>query len=172
MWITTKFGFFSIVRAHLDPEATHPEPHESLLMVRSRQWDHLAALLENATLNRYRPRPLNPEEHIKESAGTDYPYRIFINNRQFAELVSGLAFEVDYCNFKNAVAVERPKDWRYKNFLKNVWWQGVCMARDPEVEEEEPEPELLCYCADPMPDYSDGVRGALCTRCSLPIPSD
>lgn len=85
MWIFTTIGFFSAVQ----------KPGESVLTVRARVKGDLEALRE-----RYMPGLTEPSDH----GGTDYPWRSRIDHASFAEGLAALARDVDYSNFKSAVA--------------------------------------------------------------------
>ena len=113
MWLATRYGFYSVVCAHDD--LLQDRSHPSLMMIRARKHDHLAKL-----------RELHPElPGIKESAGTDYPYRIIANRDMVMAVVRGLVDEIDYTNFKNAAHEELPEDGAYISFLHSVWGLGL-----------------------------------------------
>lgn len=85
MWLLTTRGFYSIVMHRDDPET---------MVVRARVCEDLEALRE-----RYLP-----ELQIVDSAGTDYRYRALVAKLDWAVAAHRLAFDVDYPNFKDAVA--------------------------------------------------------------------
>lgn len=85
MWILTTFGFFSVVSDSDDPER---------LLVRARVRADLEAL---------RDQYLDGLE-IVEGAGTDYRYRAYMSRADFERVAARLAADIDYSNFKNAVA--------------------------------------------------------------------
>jgi hypothetical protein len=85
MWLLTSVGFFSIVR----------KPGEVDLTVRARSRDDLEAFSAE-----YVPS-MGP---IIEGAGTDYPYRAHASPDAVAAAVARIVLEIDYPNFKDAVA--------------------------------------------------------------------
>ena len=88
MWIATKLGFFSIVRAHAEGQpktGSHLDkvPHDHLMMVRARDRRHLEALVDyvvDADLNY-----IFDYDDIVENKGTDYPYRIIMGEEEEEE---------------------------------------------------------------------------------------
>lgn len=86
MWLMTTFGFFSVVQ----------KPGEELLTVRAR-----AA----ADLHRLRKRMPALQPTI-EGGGTDYPYRARVSRAEYALAMVDVVRDLDYSNFKNAVAKE------------------------------------------------------------------
>jgi hypothetical protein len=105
MWIFTPFGFFSAVCGRRDGQVD-----ETTIMVRARKDDHLQALKRRFLL----------EEAIQESIDTDYRYRIILSKTRWAHIVSELAQEIDYTNFKAKVA-EASSDGDYESALHRVW---------------------------------------------------
>jgi 8-oxo-dGTP pyrophosphatase MutT (NUDIX family) len=89
MWLITKIGFFSIVQKPGD------EMKESTLTVRARVKADLESLRDG-----YIPA-LGP---ISEDTGTDYKYRARASRLDFANAISQIVLDIDYSNFKNAVA--------------------------------------------------------------------
>lgn len=122
MWLATKHGFFSIVRAHA-PEEKNKEhifdykPHPNLMMIRARKHSHLANLKEIYDL---------PE--ILKSKGTDYLYRIMAPREDVMALIEILSGEIDYTNFKNEVKAKHPEDKAYLSFLMDVWSLGLSLT--------------------------------------------
>src|SRR3954468_19208233 len=100
MWILSTIGFFSVVAEPDDPER---------LLVRSRVRTDLEAL---------RDRYL-PDLEIVEWAGTDYRYRGFVARADFEPVAAKLVADIDYPNFKNAVA-ERQGSSR-AHVYSDVW---------------------------------------------------
>jgi hypothetical protein len=109
MWLLTTIGFFSVVAAQDDPER---------LVVRSRVRSDLEALRE-----RYLP-----DIEIVEGAGTDYRYRSFVAKTDFEPAAARLVADIDYTNFKNAVA-ERQGHARAGVYSK-VWSVLYELQRD------------------------------------------
>lgn len=99
MWLITTQGFYSAV-AHRD----HPE----LIIVRARTREDIEAL-----------RRQIPSLEPVQNAGTDYRWRAAVGRDQWEAACAALAAEIDYPNFKNAVA-ERQGSWRHDVYAK-VW---------------------------------------------------
>ncbi|MBF0244759.1 MAG: hypothetical protein HQL31_05755 [Planctomycetes bacterium] len=111
MWLSTKYGFFSIVCAHNDNGESHP----NLMMVRARKEAHLEKL-----------REFCPElGEIVHNKGTDYPCRIIAKRDVVIGMTTKLAADIDYNNFKNAAHDETPNDRDYLEFLHSVWGLGL-----------------------------------------------
>jgi hypothetical protein len=97
MWIFTKYGFFSAVRARQgDGKHGQPiDPHR--VMVPARVRGHLEALMKRF------PDLLGPCE-IREFPRADYAFRIFVDKRVWSAVLSSLPEDTDYDNFKSVVA--------------------------------------------------------------------
>jgi hypothetical protein len=115
MWIFTKHGFFSAVCAR-QGNGTHRQPVDpDRIMVRARVREHLEALKERF------PNLLGQCE-IREFAGTDYAYRLFVDKRVWSQVLAGLAEETDYDNFKSEVARHQGRAGAaYEHSLHEVW---------------------------------------------------
>lgn len=115
MWIFTKHGFFSAVCARLG-SGKHGQPIDpDRLMVRARVRGHLDALRTRF------PDLLGPCD-VREFAGTDYAFRIFVDKRVWSQVLSALAEETDYDNFKSEVARHQGrKGADYERSLHDVW---------------------------------------------------
>jgi len=85
MWLLTTIGFYSVVQHRDDPD---------MLIVRARTREDIEALCDRRL----------PVGDIVAEAGTDYRYRVFCARAEFEEAVAGLVHDLDYPNFKNAVA--------------------------------------------------------------------
>ena len=109
MWLFTTIGFFSVVA---DPD------HPRMLKIRARAREDLEAL---------RSRHL-PDIEIVESRHTDYRYRAFVHRDEWMHAAQALAAEVDYPNFKNAVA-QRQGVGRAKRYGE-VWLLMYGLQRD------------------------------------------
>ena len=113
MWLFTKYGFFSAVCARAG-DGKHGQPVDpSRIMVRARVRGHLEAL-------KSRFAPLLGECEIKEDAGTDYAYRIFVAKDAWTKVLVAVAEEMDYNNFKSEVA-QSNADREYEAALHEVW---------------------------------------------------
>ena len=85
MWLSTTIGFFSIVA-----DASHPDT----LKIRARAREDLEAL---------KARYL-PDIQILETDHTDYRLRALVRRDEWAHAAHALAGDIDYPNFKSAVA--------------------------------------------------------------------
>lgn len=103
MWIVTDRGFFSVV--------DKGEP-EGFLCVRARVRKDLESLCE---LESMKPYSLS----IKESRLSDYRFRIFVDREDWAKAAADLAGQIDYDNFKNAVAARQGSE--RANLYHEVW---------------------------------------------------
>ena len=115
MWVFTKFGFYSAVCAR-QGDGSHSRPVDpDLIMIRARVRAHLEALK-----NRF-PELLE-DSKIQEFAGTDYAYRIFVNKPVWSQILSNLAEETDYDNFKSETARHQGRAGaEYSHSLHEVW---------------------------------------------------
>jgi hypothetical protein len=115
MWIFTKHGFFSAVCAR-QGTGKHTQPVDpNRIMVRGRVRAHLEALKK-------RFPDLLGQCEIQEYAGTDYAVRIFVAKSVWSQVLSGLAEETDYDNFKSEVAQHQGKaGTAYVHSLHDVW---------------------------------------------------
>jgi len=115
MWIFTKHGFFSAVCAR-EGNGKHGQPVDpDQLMIRGRVRSHLEALKARF------PEQLD-ECEIQEFVGTDYAYRFFIPKSVWKHVLSELAAETDYDNFKSEVARHQgAKGAVYEYALHQVW---------------------------------------------------
>jgi hypothetical protein len=115
MWVFTKHGFFSAVCAR-QGDGKHGEPIDpDRIMVRARVRGHLQALKK-------RFPDLLGQCDIREVAGTDYAFRIFVGKPTWSQVASGLAEETDYGNFKSEVAGHQGRDGAaYERSLHEVW---------------------------------------------------
>lgn len=86
MWVFTSFGFFSVVQHRARPDH---------VLVRARDRADLVALVK---------RVGKPKPAIRHTPAADYPYRLELAKGRFASFMSSIALELDYPNFKGAVA--------------------------------------------------------------------
>ena len=115
MWIFTKHGFFSAVCAR-QGGGQHGQPVDlDRIMVRARVRGHLEALRE-------RFPDLLGVCQIRESAGTDYAYRLFVDKPTWSQVLAGLAEDTDYDNFKSEVARHPGRAGAsYERSLHEIW---------------------------------------------------
>ncbi|MGH8455164.1 MAG: hypothetical protein ACRES4_08635 [Nevskiales bacterium] len=97
MWVFTKYGFFSAVCARQGNGGSDRPTDPSRIMVRVRLREHLEAL-------RKRFPELLSQCDIQKFEGADYAFRIFVNKSTWSKVITGLAEETDYGNFKSEVA--------------------------------------------------------------------
>ena len=104
MWLFTNFGFFSVVQ----------KPGDSDLTVRSRVRSDLERLRE-----RYLPS-LGP---VIEHGGSDYQFRAKTSHADLAQAMSRIVLDIDYSNFKNAVAEQQghARATAYANVWEALW---------------------------------------------------
>jgi hypothetical protein len=115
MWLFTKHGFYSAVCAR-QAEGRYGAPLDaSRIMVRARVRAHLDAL-------KTRFEDVLGACEVMESPHTDYRWRIFVDKAQWSGVVEALAGEIDYDNFKGAVARHQGRDdSAYEHALHDVW---------------------------------------------------
>jgi hypothetical protein len=115
MWVFTKYGFFSAVCAR-QRGGKHGQPVDpKRIMVRARDRGHLEALKK-------RFPGLLGKCDVQESPGTDYAFRVFVGKPEWSQVLSGLAEETDYDNFKSAVARHQGRSGvAYERALHEVW---------------------------------------------------
>lgn len=115
MWIFTKHGFFSAVCAR-QGNGDHGQPVDlNRIMVRARLHSHLESLKE-------RFPELLDECEIQTTGGTDYAFRFFVQKPNWEQVMSKLAEETDYDNFKSEVARHQGLAGAdYEHSLHAVW---------------------------------------------------
>jgi len=99
MWVITTHGFYSVVADLEDP---------AKVLVRARAHGDLVAL-----------SALVSNLQIVETPDADYRWRARVDRTAWARAVTRIAEEVDYPNFKSAVA-ER-QGWARAELLHDVW---------------------------------------------------
>ena len=99
MWLLIPEGFYSVVRKTGDDR----------LCVRARV---------AADLDRLRESYLPSLTATEESAGTDYRYRAWAAREDVAEALASITRNLDYGNFKDAVA---RRDWKRADVYHDVW---------------------------------------------------
>lgn len=113
MWLFTKYGFYSAVCARRGTGEPGQPLDPSRVMVRARLPEHLEAL-------KARFPDVLGDSPVVESADTDYACRIFVDTAAWARVVSDLANDIDYGNFKSAVARHQGAN-AYEHALHEVW---------------------------------------------------
>lgn len=107
MWIMMKRGFVSVVQ---------DSTRKGVVVVRSRRRTHLEAFLE--------PLGVDPAQTVRETSGTDYRFRAYIDQSVAADLVRTHVQDIDYPNFKDAASRadrEDGGDHDYPAALGSVW---------------------------------------------------
>lgn len=99
MWLITTRGFYSVVADHHD---------DGNVLVRARAREDLGALAD-----------LLPGIDIEETPRRDYRFRVSVAREAWTTAAAALADEIDYPNFKNAVA-ERQGPGR-AHVYSDVW---------------------------------------------------
>ena len=115
MWLFTKYGFYSAVCAR-QGDGGHGQPVDpNRIMVRARLRPHAEAL-------KARFSDLLGGCEIKEFAGTDYAFRIFVDKPVWSQVLVELTEDMDYDNFKSEVARFQGRDGAdYEHSLHEVW---------------------------------------------------
>lgn len=139
MWLFTKRGLLSVVCARRDDQP-NAEPDPDRFMVRARERETLRRVIEDLAEQTYAAAEAavgdekaadSAAEHwaaiglelpveIRESADTDYPFRIFVTKPALYELMGSLADGIDYDNFKRAANRETGLSRGYLRLLHTV----------------------------------------------------
>ncbi len=115
MWLFTRYGFFSAVCARRGDGGQEQPVDTERIMIRARDRRHLQALVDRFA------EQLGDAE-ILENTGTDYRFRVFASKSVWMDVVSQLAGETDYDNFKSAVSRHLGTDGAdYIHALHSVW---------------------------------------------------
>lgn len=115
MWIFTKYGFFSVVCARAGTGGKHEPADPNRFMVRARVRKHLEALVTRFS-------ELLEGCTILEATDTDYAFRLFVSKTNWTRIAAELSDEIDYDNFKSAVARHQgPAGRAYESSLHDVW---------------------------------------------------
>ena len=124
MWLFTKYGFYSAVCARQGDGKQGMPVDLDRMMVRARSQRHLEALIERC------PDQLGNCE-VEESSHTDYRFRLFVSKNAWRRVADQLIAEMEYDNFKGAVAKHRGHD-AYERSLHDVWKVMYGFQRDRE----------------------------------------
>jgi hypothetical protein len=113
MWIFTRYGFVSVACAKKKDGSID----EDKVMVRARARKHLENLQE-----RFADTTFGKAE-ILIGAGTDYKYRIIMPKAEWASIVSQLAMEQTWSNFKSEATrfAHLKTSGLYIHALHEVW---------------------------------------------------
>src|SRR5262245_28238814 len=99
MWLLTTQGFYSVVAHRRDPQR---------LIVRARLREDLEALREQI-----------PALRVYSDRDADYRWRALVTRAEWVAAVAELATELDYDNFKRAVAERQGRD--RQRLYHRVW---------------------------------------------------
>jgi hypothetical protein len=125
MWIFTRYGFYSIACARKPDGSIDPQ----CIMVRARQVAHLKNLQK-------RFPALTPTE-VFTWPDRDYRYRLIIPKTVWVEIVTELAREQEWSNFKNEVANNQGTVGSdYVHALHQIW--GVMFRLQSKTVEGQP----------------------------------
>ena len=113
MWLVTTFGFFSVVEKPWDRE-------RGTLTVRSRASEDLDALRE---------RYLHSLGATAEDESADYRYRAQAPRADVARAFSQALLDVDYDNFKRAIADRQ--GWSRERIYHDAWHAFLGIQRRP-----------------------------------------
>jgi len=114
MWVFTRYGFLSIACA----SKPGGKIDESTVMVRARQRQHLENLQK-----RFPESELGKAE-ILDFVGTDYGYRLIISKSAWISILTELAMEQTWSNFKNETSrftLSQHGSSQYPMALHRVW---------------------------------------------------
>jgi hypothetical protein len=114
MWVFTKYGFVSVACARKEDGTID----EDTVMVRARSRQHLVNLKK-----RFPDTELGKAK-IRASAATDYEYRAVVPKDVWASILSELAMEQTWSNFKNEAdrfAIQKTMPHGYVDALHEIW---------------------------------------------------
>ena len=115
MWLFTKYGFFSAVSARAGDGSRYQPIDPERIMIRARSKDHLERLKSRCADH------LGAAEILESSAG-DYAFRFFVEKQVWCQVVSELAAETQYDNFKSEVdRYQGLSGAAYERSLHEVW---------------------------------------------------
>jgi hypothetical protein len=110
MWLFTRYGFYSIACAYRPDGSPDPET----VMIRARCREHLCALQQRFTAL--------ADFNVQDTPGRDYAHRLILPKRVWAGVLSELATEQEWSNFKDEVAEFQGQAGRkYVRALHDVW---------------------------------------------------
>jgi hypothetical protein len=110
MWLFTRYGFFSIACGRAADGSVDPQT----IMIRGRRKAHLEALQSRF--------PAIAAVRIVTLVERDYRYRLIVAKTAWVAVMTALAEEQEWSNFKNEAARFRGSDGSaYVNALHRVW---------------------------------------------------
>jgi hypothetical protein len=125
MWLFTKHGFISAVQFRTGSGKSVG----GAMLVRARRRDHLEDVLRETF-------QFGWIDKIESTPKADYAYRVTVPKKVFADIVSALAADIDYPNFKDECHYNLPHDEPYLGMLMNVWSEGVKMQYAKDAQNE------------------------------------
>lgn len=127
MWIASRHGFYSVVF-----KADESTSGKEVIHIRARVKKDLLNLSE---LCKQHAISLGGYNRVQRSyAGGDYPWRMIVPKREFFNVMSVLASDLDYPNFKSEVA--KQPDQREKLNAYHYLWHSMFLIRDRHDESE------------------------------------
>lgn len=111
MWIATEHGWFSIVRSH---------ENRRQMLVRARDKQHIDNILQYMDWR--------AKYEIIDTPNNDYPYRIIVESDDATDMISDMAEDINYSNFKEHVG-ETHGHGAYLVFLHDVWARARRLTR-------------------------------------------
>jgi hypothetical protein len=108
MWIFTRYGFFSVACARQANGSIDP----NTVMIRARLLSHLTNLQKRF--------PELADKKVVTLPDRDYRHRLIVPKELWAEVLSALAREQDWSNFKDETARFGGHD-DYEHALHEVW---------------------------------------------------
>lgn len=120
MWVATKHGFFSAV--------DHRDIRDHVL-VRARSKADLDGLHQIAADVSFGMGDGIPAPKVQKTvAHADYPFRLVMSKRLWGAVLEALGRDIDYDNFKNAVARKNPDRAR---LYHSLWAALHAIEREP-----------------------------------------
>lgn len=134
MWLFTKFGFYSVVKAK------HTRK-KGLFQIRARHDADLMNLKNEVSVLEKKKIHCYPD--------ADYRYRIFVWSSELAEVFVALQDKLDYSNFKNEVVATPNQKEKYSYYTK-VWgvMYGFQQQKENEklgIDEQQYRPQLSLF---------------------------
>lgn len=121
MWIMTTSGFYSAVQHRDNPDT---------LLVRARSHADLVALVGLAQAEGDTELTLDSIVE-KINTGADYPFRLSIGKAEFERILARVVSDIDYDNFKNAVADNEGGDHARAHTYGRVWSALHAIEKEP-----------------------------------------
>ena len=158
MWVFTKYGFYSIACADQAGKGRKIDP--DTVMVRARTKQHLQNLKE-----RFAFMLVGGNFAIEDRKETDYRFRILMPKATWVKMLTVLAEEQTWRNFKSeASKMEKAKGWshKYVSALHKVWDIMFALQETPTLSENRcstcGEEYAKCRCLLPRLLRAEGRR--------------